>query len=201
MYKKIVSSFLMAAMLVGASAPLTHAAGVDPNMNKPEYWAGKLAEKNYTNVACVKLNKQSVSFTTDKDYALVVIKAGTVSETWYDTASGTVLKPSSGKTISHVITCSGTAPVLPPTVSNRFVQKVICGAPDDVYLPAQYLTLGARYVDSTNLDFSTAYTFGFTMLSSSEPASVTYTYPDENGQIQTATETFVDDNAACETTL
>ena len=200
MYKKIVGAFLMAAMVVSASGPLAH-AGVDPNMNKPAYWAAKLAEKNYTAVSCSKLDKSSVSYTTNRDYALVVIKAGTVSETWYDAKAQEVLRPSSGKTISHVITCTGSAATTEPENTNLFVQKVICGAPDEVYLPEQHLSLGARYVESTNFDFSTGYTFGFTMLDSSQPASVTYTYPDANGQTQTATETFVDDNAACETTL
>lgn len=200
MYKKLVSAFLMATMVAGASAPLAR-AGVDPNMNKPAYWEVKLAEKNYTGVSCTKLDKSSVTYTTESNYALVVLKAGTVSETWYDTKAQEVLRPSSGKTISHVITCSGSAPVTEPENTNLFVQKVICGAPDDVYLPEQHLSLGARYVSSTNFDFSTGHTFGFVMIDSSQSASVTYTYPDANGQIQTATETFVDDNAACATTL
>ena len=197
MYKKILSALIVAACIVSGVAPLAHAT-VDPNMNKPEYWATILQGKNYTAVNCTKIDETAVSYTADQNYALVVLKAGTVSETWYDVKAGATVQPSSGKDISHVIMCTGIAP---PSATNRFVQLVICGAPDDVYLPDNLLTLGAQYVSSTNLEFSFAYTFGFTMIDPSQPASVTYTYPDANGQLQTATETFVDDNTACLTTM
>ncbi|HMO10448.1 MAG TPA: hypothetical protein PKB06_02840 [Actinotalea sp.] len=98
-------SALAAGLLLVLSAPAASAAGVDPSLNRPETWA----VPGQTTCAKTDLPDGVRSVTLPADgstYALVVLKAGRVSETVSVPVAGVAYSPSNGKDVSHVIVCT-----------------------------------------------------------------------------------------------
>ncbi len=90
------------------------------NPNHVEYWEAWLTEEGFENVMCEKIHDEGLDtseWTSDGDYLLVVLKAGSDESSegdpntlFPDVEEGDVLETEDGKDISHIITCVGDEP-------------------------------------------------------------------------------------------
>lgn len=87
--------------------------GHSPEANQASYWETYFEGKGYTDVECMKIDKEMKSYTVDGEYIGVILKAGAgdqANKVFTDIAKDTNLTHPTGKDISHVITCTGTMP-------------------------------------------------------------------------------------------
>lgn len=76
--------------------------------NQPGNWKSWLVGQGYANVSCAKTdNLKQKTWTVGGGILLLVLKGGTVNEVVWSPASGVPYGLSSGKNLSHVITCEG----------------------------------------------------------------------------------------------
>jgi hypothetical protein len=97
----VLSAGLALAAIAGPASALT-----SPEQNLPEFW--QTDTTTCTKVELVDgIGSWVLPALDEGSYALLVIKAGTVSTVVDEPQAGVAYAPADGKDISHVITCVG----------------------------------------------------------------------------------------------
>lgn len=142
----MISRGLAAAGVAGLmTVGFAGTALAEPNTDNPNheaYWEAWLEEDGFVNVDCEKILDEGLDtsmWTSDGDYLLVVLKAGSEQSSegdphtlYWDVEEGDELETDDGKDISHIIVCTGeeeetstptpTTPAPKPTPSGPIVE-------------------------------------------------------------------------------
>lgn len=112
----LVAAGVAGLMSVGFAGTALAESNTD-NPNHEAYWEAWLEEEGFVNVDCEKIHDEgldSSTWTSDGDYLLVVLKAGSEESSegdpntvFGDVEEGDVLETEDGKDISHIIVCTG----------------------------------------------------------------------------------------------